>query len=108
MNSRPDYWRTTRWQIAQLIILIDLAMFLGPAFVVYRWATSAPSQLTDDIVIRVAWAVGLVPAVASFVLAVRVFKAGDKASWRATGWAAGLFLVSVLLIGISSVIRYKH
>jgi hypothetical protein len=109
MIGLPDHWRRARWSIALLVVLIDLAMFQGPAVAVYKWATGAPLQLTDDTVLLVAWAVAAVPLAVSFVLAVRVLKArGQDIGWRATRWASGLFLAGVLLIGITSAIRDKH
>jgi len=72
-------------------------------------ATGAPSQLTDDVVLRVAWAIGLMPAAAPFILAVRACSwLGTRRDDAPAGWASGLFLVSVLLIGITSAIRGKH
>jgi hypothetical protein len=109
IDSRPDHWRRTRWAIARLIILVDLLMALGPVFVVYRLVTGQPSELTSDQVLLVAWALALGPLAASFVLALRVFKARDRArEWRVTGWASGLFLFGVLIIGVTSAIRDNH
>jgi hypothetical protein len=109
MANRPDRWSTARWNIARLIIVVDLLMALGPGFVVYELVTGGSSQITDDNVILAAWGVAMVPLVASFVLALRVFKAGDKGTgWRATAWAMGLFLAGLLIIGVISAIRDNH
>jgi hypothetical protein len=109
MITVQDHWRTARWQIARLIIFVDLIMAIVPGFGIYRVVTGKPSMLTDDAVLLAAWAVASVPWAASLVLAIRVFKAGERTSgWRTTAWASALFLAAVLLIGITSAIRDNH
>jgi hypothetical protein len=109
MITVQDHWRTARWQIARLIIFVDLTLVLVPGFAIYRVMTGKPSGLTDDTVLLAAWAVASVPWAASLVLAIRVFKAGRQTSgWRTTAWASALFLATVLIIGITSAIRHNH
>jgi hypothetical protein len=94
-----------RLYVARAVVVLYVFLLVPVGDAVYQLTVGDTDSVSTDMLRWVVWLVAFIPLTGALVAAVRVFRTADRdRSWRATGWAAGLFLLGIALITTEAII----